>query len=528
MNSFRSLWQSRIDRRSPDEVRPADAASRRPRGRDEAGATLVLALLFLVVIGTIVGAIASWTSNDLKNTLVFQQERNVQSALLTATNVAIQNIRYTPLIETGQKDTLNANPPSYCWGSSSPSQTTAQGETVDVWCSTVWNPNSAQTRIVTISACLDNNGLDTAATCAMNPGLQTVVTFDDYSSGTPSVGGAACTPPTNGGTCGAGMTISSSLIGVSSPTVSGLFNPTGHTADTSGPTTGLGTLEVDGTGFVTGATSVNFVGTTASQNLVLNATSVNVTSSTTLTLTVPVATTVTTYNVVVTTPNGTSASSSSSQYTYNPVVPSITSVTTALGPATGSAAGGSTITVTGTGFLNNLAGDSTTVEFVDTTNANNVYTAPSSTVQVVTTGANTGIQLTAATPAISSLDYSYYVVIVTAPGGTSANGPVFTYQPLLPLVASVYAPASGGPSGGPGTSVTLTGVGFITSNTTVQLVQTSGSGSTLSLTGVSVSGSTTLTGTVPSGGTVNRAYYVEVTTPSGTSGSSGAPQFSYT
>jgi len=513
MKRIKAVMPRRNGTRNLGGHKAAAGMSRTSRSRDETGATLILALVFLVVIGTITAGIASWTANDLGNTLVFQQARNEQSALSSATNVAIQSIRYNPLIgtSTSNPETLNANPPTYCWGSVSPSQVTTQGQAVDVWCSTVWNPTSAATRVVTISACLASLDQGSGATCAQNPGLQTIVTFDDYSASSPNITTSPCSPPP--GTCGVGMTISSSLIKVTSPTVTNL-------SSTSGPATGGGTLTLTGSGFVTGSTSVSLVSTTATQNLVLNGTNVAVSSSTSLTVTIPAATTVTSYNVVVTTPNGSSASSAATQYTYNPVIPTVTGVTTPSGSATGSAAGGSTVTITGTGFLtNNLFGDTTTVEFVDTQNAANVYTAPTNAVTVN----STGTQVTAVTPAISSTDLTYYVVVVTAPvGDPSAYGPTFTYQPLLPLVASVFMT-----QGGPNTQVTVTGVGFVTGATTVQLVPTSGSG-TLTLTGVTVTGSTTLTGTVPSGGTVNRAYYVEATTPSGSSGSSGAPQFTYT
>ena len=92
--------------------------------RDESGAVLILALIFLLVIGLIVGGLASWTANNLKNSLNFQQARSAQYALSSATQVAISNIRYTPLLNSNQ--TLNASPPSYCWGTSAPSEMTIQ------------------------------------------------------------------------------------------------------------------------------------------------------------------------------------------------------------------------------------------------------------------------------------------------------------------------------------------------------------------------------------------------------------------
>ena len=127
---------------------------------------------------------------------------------------------------------------------------------------------------------------------------------------------------------------------------------------------------------------------------------------------------------------------------------------------------------------------------------------------------NSSTSITASTPAIAQ-DSTYYVVVTTAPGGTSTNGPgapVFTFAPLTPVVASVN-PTNGGTTHA-GTSVTLTGIGFVSGTTTVQLVPT-GTGTTLTATNVVVTASTTLTATIPTGGTNGRTYYVEVTTTTG-------------
>jgi hypothetical protein len=507
--------------RTPGDRTAAAVASSTTRSRDEAGAVLILALLFLVVIGMLVGGLASWTANNLSNTLVFQKDRTAQNALYSTSQVAIQNIRYTPLLNPNQ--TLNASPPSYCWGPTpasgqgNVSELTVQGYQVAVWCSTLWNPTSATTRVVTVSACLtlavptppSGSSLASvqaaAAQCAVSPGLKSIVTFDDYSI---STGFSQCPlPPPNPSTCGQGMTINQSTIGTVIPTVTSL-------SSTQGPVTGGGTLTVSGTGFVTGATTVNFVAASTSTNIVLPGVGVTVSSPTSLTVTIPAATTVTSYNVIVTTPSGSSAAGAQDQYTYQPVIPTVTSIATSTGGTSGSAAGGSSVTITGTGFLSSLAGDNTTVNFVNTANSAIVLPAPSQNV-------NSSTSITATTPGIAS-GTTYYVVVTTAPGGTSANGPVFTFQPFTPLVASVFAT-----SGTPGTVVTITGVGFVSGSTTVQLIPTSGSG-TLTATAVSVSSSTTLTATIPTGGVVNKVYYVQVTTATGgPSGTGGAPQFTW-
>ena len=518
MRRVKAMMRKRNDVRQSGRHATAASAvtSRASRAGDESGAVLILALLFLVVIGLIVGGLASWTANGLSNSLNFQKDRSAQYALSSTTQVAIQNIRYTPLL--GSNQTLNASPPSYCWGATpSPgtgnvSVLTVLNDQVAVWCSTVWNPTSASTRVVTVSACLTSvvptppggsslASVQAAATkCAASPGLQTIVTFDDYSSANPTVNPGVCISPPNG-TCGQGMTINSSTIGTVNPAVTSL-------SATVGPLTGGTALTVTGTGFVAGAT-VNFIATNLSANIVFPGVNVTVSSPTSLSVTTPPATTVTSYYVIVSTANGSSQAGPQSLFTYQPVVPTVSGIATVGGGSSGSAAGGTSLTISGTGFLSPVAGDNTKVNFTDTANNTIVLQAPYLSVN----GYKNGVQtITVTTPGIVQ-DTTYYVTVTTFPaGGTSATGPIFTYVPLTPVVASV-SPTDGGTQHA-GTSITVTGIGFVSGGTTVQLVPTSGSG-TLTATSVNVSASTTLTATVPSGGTNGKTYYVEITTTTG-------------
>ena len=232
-----------------------------PHVRDEVGASLILALLFLVVIGLIVGGLASWTANDLSNAVVFQNARSAELALNSGTQLAIQNIRYVPLITPnamGTDGTLNASPPEYCWGAGPGSELTTQGVTVALWCTTQWNPASSITRVVTINACImpsnplvtigTNNWNSLSTSSAKNPGLQTQVSFDDYESNLST--DSPCTS-----TCGTGMTINSSSTGATDPTVTSLSTqpPTNPPA---GPVTGGTSLTITGSGFVNGSTTV--------------------------------------------------------------------------------------------------------------------------------------------------------------------------------------------------------------------------------------------------------------------------------
>jgi phosphatidylinositol-3-phosphatase len=156
-----------------------------------------------------------------------------------------------------------------------------------------------------------------------------------------------------------------------------------------------------------------------------------------------------------------------------------------LTPTSGPAAGGTTVTISGTGFANGA-----TVTFGGTA-ASNVNVVGSTTI-------------TALTPAHASGPVN---VVVTNPGGqnaTSANG--FTYAASPAPTVSGVTPASGPTSGG--TSITISGTGF-TAGATVTVGGTAA-------TNVNVSTSTTITATTPAH--VAGVVDVVVTNPNGQSG----------
>lgn len=169
-------------------------------GRDE-GSVLILAFVYLAAIGVTIGGLLTWSANDLSNTYRFSSARQMQEATASVTQFAIQNIRYTPELSASD----DASPPVPCWGAGSSSGLTISENgtsySIDVWCSTVWNPTSADTRVVTLDSCLSSLS---ATACAASPRLQAVVTFDDYPPG----GAAAVSGPcTDWGWCGQGQTI---------------------------------------------------------------------------------------------------------------------------------------------------------------------------------------------------------------------------------------------------------------------------------------------------------------------------------
>jgi hypothetical protein len=328
----------------------------------------------------------------------------------------------------------------------------------------------------------------------------------------------------------------------------------------SGPASGGNSVTIIGTNF-TGATEVKFGSTSA--------TGFRVNSETSITATSPAGTG--TVDVRVTTPEGTSATGSADQFTYVPA-PAVTNVN----PSSGPAAGGTSVTITGT----NLTGASAvkfgstpaagfevksatsvtatspagagTVDVTVTTRSGtspanppadqfNYVPAPAVTnvnpssgpaaggTSVTITGTNltgasavkfgstpaAGFEVKSATSvtATSPAGAGSEDVTVTTPSGTSATGPAADWFSYVPSVIKVE-PSSGPASGG--TPVIITGTGF-TAATTVKF-------GAISATWIIVTSSSSITATSPAGtGTVD----VSVTTSGGTSPTSSADQFTY-
>jgi hypothetical protein len=248
----------------------------------------------------------------------------------------------------------------------------------------------------------------------------------------------------------------------------------------SGPDAGGTLVTITGTGF-TGATAVDF-GTTA-------ATNVTVVNNATITADSPAGSGV--VDVSVITPAGTSATSSADQFTYI-AAPTVTG----LNPTSGPAAGGTLVTITGTGFTG-----ATVVDFGAT--AATEFTVINGTTITADSPAGTG-----------TVD-----VTVTTPDGTSATTPGnrFTYIAAATTTAPTVTGVSpnSGPTAG-GTTVTISGSGF-TGATAVDF-------GTTAATEVVVVNSTTITAVSPPGAGVAN---VTVITPVGASATTSADQFTY-
>lgn len=470
---------------------------------------MLLLALILLVVGTIaIGALAFQVTNDLSNSKQFQHVRSVQFAAKSATNLAIQNIRYTPMLRTtsSTQSTLNASPPVPCWGSAAESSLASIDGVPSMasWCTTSWTPSSGVTRTVTISTC---PATESADQCADQPLLQAIVTFDDYPAGAVS-GPTASQCQTY---CGTSMVASSWVWSPVLPTVTAI-------SPTTGPITGGTPVTITGTGFVAGST-VSFIeesgGTPAANNevVVVPAASVTVNSPTSISAIAPAITEGSTYFVEVTTNKGANADGPATVFTYTPVAPVVSSIS----PTTGSIAGGTSVTVTGSAFMAGAVvrfvqeSGGTVVPGGATLPGTYVHVASSTSLTVVSPGVITGT--------------TYFVTVHTA-SGTSSTGPtdVFTYSPLVPTVSAI-SPNSGPNAGG--TQVTITGTGFVLGATVSFVSQASGCGGfSVPASNVTVVNSSTITASTPSISFRGAPYYAYVTTASGPS--SCYPVFTYT
>lgn len=167
----------------------------------EQGSVLILALVYIIAISLIVGALADWAMNDLNNTTQFQSASSLDYAASSAVQVGIQSVRYTPNFTSNA--TLGE-----CWQpqSGNVSQLTVNGNQVAVWCQTSFTYNNYNfTRDVSFYACPSTLTSSSSAGVVLTAGKNCVnqpallyaeVAYGDYQPGN-SFSSSICTT-----TCG--------------------------------------------------------------------------------------------------------------------------------------------------------------------------------------------------------------------------------------------------------------------------------------------------------------------------------------
>jgi Glycine rich protein/IPT/TIG domain len=279
----------------------------------------------------------------------------------------------------------------------------------------------------------------------------------------------------------------------------------------TGPTTGGTAITITGTSFVAGAMVVIGQGNGAGPGAIA-ATNVTVVSSTEITAVTGGGAIAGTFNVLVTTPSGTSAGNSGAAFTYmTPLgAPTVSKVT----PNTGLTTGGTAITITGTGFVTGakvVIGQGSGAG-TGAIAANNVTVVSPTEITAVTGGG-----------AIAGI----FSVFVTTSSGTSPgnSGADFAYTPppVVPTVSEVN-PNSGPTTGG--TAITITGTGFV-SGAKVVIGQGNGAGAgAIAATSVTVVSPTEITA-VTGGGAIAGTFNAFVTTSIGTSAGNSGADFTY-
>jgi hypothetical protein len=157
---------------APARASKETLAIRRGFRDDENGASLILALVFLLAISVTVLSLTSWSANGLNDVAKFSAPATIRTAVNSAMEVAVASQRYS-VTPTSITPTAGAVP-AVCSSDTIPEGSASYA--VTIWCGTVLNLTSSATRAVTFEAC---SGTPTGSVCA-EPFLVANVTYDDY------------------------------------------------------------------------------------------------------------------------------------------------------------------------------------------------------------------------------------------------------------------------------------------------------------------------------------------------------------
>lgn len=337
---------------------------------------------------------------------------------LTATAVTVAGVACTPLniIST---TSLSCPTPAHAAGAATVVVTNPSG--------------SAQlTNAFTFEAAPTLASISPAAGTTAGNTLVTLTGTNYLSATGVTIGGLACTSFTKVSSTQVTCRTPANAVGSQDVVVTTLNSTAtlvnGYTYETTPTVTGVS----PGAGTITGNTLVTITGTGF-----LSATSVNFSGTTCGTLTIVDATTITcrtgargaaTVNVSVVNPVGTGTLNAAYVYEGNPTI-------TSVSPSAGSIAGGTTVTINGTGFLS-------AASVVMTTTTCGTLTVVSATQLTCVTGAR-GASVTN--------------VIVTNSNGSATSVGGYTYEGA-PTITAV-SPAAGTTAGN--TTITLTGTNFL-------------------------------------------------------------------
>lgn len=164
-----------------------------PHSSDQ-GSALVIALIFILAMGLVMGAITTFATNAMSNTINLNQQRATTADIESTATIAIDYVRNN-YVDFGTT-------PSNCMpGQSSYATHTEPPASLTAFCTDDFNPGTPASRIVQFYVC------PAGATCS-HVDLYASVTYDDVPPNAPA-SADTCTSPLAGhpNTCGLGMTI---------------------------------------------------------------------------------------------------------------------------------------------------------------------------------------------------------------------------------------------------------------------------------------------------------------------------------
>ena len=177
--------------------RSRPTGKRTPFRGDEAGVSLVLALVMLIVLSFIFLALASSSINGIANSTNLKTQRSIEYAASGAAQMAVQTVRYSgrQFSPTAAQSCLPG-----------PGTVVINGVTMAVYCQqSAYNQTLSDTRVINFYACSPSPGV----TCmSSNAVLYANVTFDDF----PLNGGAPACPGGNPSTCGTSEHVNSWIV----------------------------------------------------------------------------------------------------------------------------------------------------------------------------------------------------------------------------------------------------------------------------------------------------------------------------
>jgi len=184
----------------------------RRRAVGEDGASLIIAMILLMVVSVAVLAVLGFAGNGLLSTAQLKAQRSLEYAADSATNAAVQGVRYSPYAFDGGTYGGVVSPTDSDCLPNGPALVipdvavmTINGQSMTVDCATANLPPTPQaTRTVNFYACLTAKAPCTQAKAI----VYAQVGYNDYSQFDIYL----CSDSADVGTCGTGMTINQWIV----------------------------------------------------------------------------------------------------------------------------------------------------------------------------------------------------------------------------------------------------------------------------------------------------------------------------